>query len=83
MASDVPIGCQDVRIRLACNNGSNNPHAGCARDIRHHVMELQIHLHQGLLHMLDMGGGIFHKPLSLAQIRAQGCYLGIRSKAAA
>jgi hypothetical protein len=41
---------------------------------------VQIHLHQGLLHMLDMGGGIFHKPLSLAQIRAQGCYLGISRK---
>jgi hypothetical protein len=29
-------------------------------------MELQVHLHQGLLHMLDVGGGIFHKPLPLA-----------------
>jgi hypothetical protein len=30
------------------------------------MMELQVHLHQGLLHMLDVGGGIFHKPLPLA-----------------
>src|SRR5215475_12344919 len=34
MASRVAIGCQDVRIPLACNNGSDNPHAGRARDIR-------------------------------------------------
>nr|WP_225184788.1 hypothetical protein [Bradyrhizobium sp. NBAIM01] len=47
------------------------------------MMQLQIHLHQGLLLMLEMGGGIFHQPLLLAQIRAQGCNLGIRSEAAA
>ena len=36
-----------------------------------------------LAYMLDMGGGIFHQPLPLAQIRAQGGDLGIRSEAAA
>jgi hypothetical protein len=46
-------------------------------------MELQIHLHQGVLHVLDMGGGILHQPLPLAQIRAQGCDIGVRSEAAA
>uniref|UniRef100_UPI0028A27A72 hypothetical protein n=1 Tax=Bradyrhizobium altum TaxID=1571202 RepID=UPI0028A27A72 len=67
MASHVSIGCQHVRTPLTCNDGSDNPHAGCACDIRDHMMELQIHLHQGLLHMLDIGGGIFHEPLPLAQ----------------
>jgi hypothetical protein len=33
--------------------------------------------------MLDMGGGIFHQSLPLAQIGAQGRNLGIRSEAAA
>ena len=82
MAAYVTIGCQHVGIPLACNNGSNNPHAGYTRDIGDDMMELQVHLHQGLLHMLDMGSGILHQPLPLAQIRAQGCDLGIRSEAA-
>ncbi len=83
MASHVPIGCQNVRIALACNNGSDNPHAGRAGDVGDDMMELQVHLHQCLLHMLDMGGGVFHQPLALAQIGAQSCNLGIGSEAAA
>ena len=46
-------------------------------------MELQVHLHQGLLHVLDVGGGVFHQPLPLAQISPQGGDLGLRAEAAA
>lgn len=42
-------------------------------------MELQVHLHHGVLHMLDVGGGVFHQSLPLAHIGAQRCDLGIRS----
>lgn len=83
MAACIPVGRQHVGIAFTRNNSSDDPHASRARDIRDHVMELQVHLHQGLLHMLDMGSGIFHEPLPLAQIGARGCNLGIRSEAAA
>ena len=46
-------------------------------------MELQVHLHQGLLHVLDVGGGILQQALALAQIGAQGRNLGFGSEAAA
>ena len=34
-------------------------------------MHLDIHLHQGFLHVLDVRCRQLHKPLALAQIRAQ------------
>ena len=46
-------------------------------------MELQIHLHQGFLHMLDMSGGIFDQPFALAQVGAQNRDLGLGSETAA
>ena len=45
-------------------------------------MKLQIHLHKSLLHVLDVGDCVFHKPLPLAQIGAQRCDFGIRAEAA-
>jgi len=44
--------------------------------------KLQVHLHQSLLHVLDVGGGIFHQPLPLAQISAEGRDLSIGAEAA-
>jgi hypothetical protein len=46
-------------------------------------MKLQIHLHKGLLHVLDVGRCVFHEPLPLTQIAAQCCDLGIRTEATA
>ena len=46
-------------------------------------MELQVHLRQGLLHVLDVGGRIVDQPLTLAQIGAQSRNLAIRPEAAA
>lgn len=44
---------------------------------------LQVHLHQNLLHMLDMGGGIFDQLFALAQIGAQRVNLGLGAETAA
>src|ERR1700749_1463240 len=49
MAPDVPIGSQSVRITLAPHNGADDAHAGCAGDIRDHMMDLQIHLSECFL----------------------------------
>jgi hypothetical protein len=83
MNGSVHPGRLPKRRDCARDDGPDNPHAGRAGDIGDDVMELQVHLHQGLLHMLDMGGGVFHQPFPLAQIGAQGRNLGIRSEAAA
>ena len=73
--SDVAVGSQDVGIALARHNGANDPHPGRAGDVGDDVMQLEVHLHQRLLHVLDVRGGIFQQPLPLAQICAQRRYL--------
>jgi len=70
-----------VGIALARDNSPDNPHPSRAGDVRYDVMKLQVHLHQGLLHVLDVGGCVFHKPLPLTQIGAQGYDLDIRAEA--
>lgn len=47
------------------HNGPDDPHACDTGDVGDDMMELHIHLHQRLLHVLDMGGGIFDQPLTL------------------
>ncbi|WP_157949141.1 hypothetical protein [Neorhizobium huautlense] len=46
-------------------------------------MNLQIHLHQGVLHVLDMSSRILHQPFSLAQISTQSRNLGTGTRASA
>ncbi len=47
------------------------------------MVQLQVHLHHGFLHMLDVSRCVFHQPLALAQIGPQRSNLGIRLKAPA
>ena len=79
LAARVAIGRQHVRIALAGHDRPDDAHAGRARDVRDDVMELQVHLRQRLLHVLDVGGGIVQQPLALAQIGAQGRDLALRA----
>jgi hypothetical protein len=82
MTSDVPIGSQSVRITLARHYGADDAHAGCAGDIRDHMMDLQIHLSECFLHMLDVGGCVVQQSLTLAQIGAQRSDSTLRPEAA-
>jgi hypothetical protein len=34
------------------------------------VVQLHVHLHERLLHVLDMRGGVLHQSLAMAQVRA-------------
>lgn len=70
MTAHIAVRRQHVGIALARNNRSDNPHPGRAGDVGDNVMKLQVHLHQGLLHVLDVSGCVFHKPLPLPQIGA-------------
>ena len=62
---------QFVRIALPGHNGSDDLHAGLAGDIRHDMVQLQVHLHQGLLHVLDLRGTKLKQTLTLTHVRAQ------------
>ena len=81
LAAPVAQGGQAVRIALAGDNGPDDAQPRLAGDVSHHVLELQVHLDQRLLHVLDVGGGGFQEALALAQIRAQGGDLALRVEA--
>ena len=58
------------------------PHPGHAGDVRNDVMEVQVHLGQRLLHVLNVGGRVIEQPLTLAQVCAQSGDLALRPEAA-
>ena len=62
---------QHVGVTLAGDDCADDAQAGHARDVRDDVMELQVHLCQRLLHVLDMGGRILEQPLALTQVCSQ------------
>jgi len=81
MTALMTICRQNGRISFTRGHGANDPHAGFARDVGHHVMELDVHLHQRLLHMLDVRGAVIQQALALAQIGAQCGQLPLRPEA--
>jgi hypothetical protein len=78
----VPVGSQHVGIALAVHDRADDAHPGHARDVRGDVMELQVHLGQRLLHVLDMGRRVIQQPLALTQIGPQRRDLALRPEAA-
>ena len=70
MAAPIPMGGQDGRISFTRNHGADDAHAGFARHVGHHVMELNVHLHQRLLHVLDVRRTVVQQALALTQIGA-------------
>ena len=54
-------------MALASHKGTDDAHTGRASNVGHDVMS-QVHLHQCLLHVLDMRGRIVQQPFALAQI---------------
>ncbi len=68
MAARVAQCRQRCRIPLSSNNRANDGHARHAGDIRDHVMELQVHLRQRLLHVLDVRVGIVQQALTQPEI---------------
>lgn len=67
-------------VTLAIDNGLDDPHSRCPSDIGDHVGKLEVHLGQGLLHMLDVRGGIAHQIHPLPNIGTQGTDLIGRAK---
>src|SRR6266568_3232255 len=66
---------QALRVALARDDGFDDGHAGHARDITHDLGEFEVHLLQGLWHVLNMVGGRGEEHLAVAQVAAQHAHL--------
>ena len=64
------------RIALTGHDRSDDGQAGHPADVAQHLSELDIHLLQGFLHMLNMGGPVFNEHGPLTQVAAQHHDLG-------
>ena len=58
-------------VSFAGENGVDDRESGHPGDIADHMMQLQIHLVQRLLHALDMGRGGLNQALTMPKQRAQ------------
>ena len=70
LAAGVAVLGQLHRVAVARDNRAHDAHPRLARDVGHDVMKLDVHLHQGLLHVLNVCRCIFDQPFPLTQIRA-------------
>ena len=73
--------CQHLRVTLAGEDGADDAQAGGAGDVGDDVMELNVHLGQRLLHMLDVRGRVLKKTLALTHVGSQLRNLSFGSKA--
>lgn len=58
-------------IAFAGDDGPNDAHSRHTGDVRDDVVQLHIHFHQRLLHVLDMRGTVFQQPFTQAHVAAQ------------
>ena len=58
-------------------------HSGHAGDVGHHVMELDIHLHERLLHALDVRRRLVDQAFAMAEQRPKSHHALVRAEAAA
>jgi hypothetical protein len=73
----VTMSSKPAGVGFSSHDISQNPHASDARNISDHEMELKVHLHESLLHALDVGCRTLDEGLSMAKIAAQdgdGCF---------
>ena len=79
LAALVAQGGQHGRVSLAGHDGADDAQAGRAGDVGDDVVQLQVHLRQRLLHVLDVRRGVVQQALALAQVGAQRGDLGLRA----
>jgi hypothetical protein len=65
LAPHIPVRREHIEIALAVDDGTQDPHARDARDVAHDVVQLQIHLHQRLLHMLHVRSGVLEESFAM------------------
>ena len=67
---------------VATDDGADDPQSGGAGDVGDDVVKLHVHLHERLLHVLNVGGGVLHEAFAMAQVRAQPRHPVARAEAA-
>src|SRR3954468_16663477 len=81
VATVMAQGCQRFRVALASKDRADDAQTGRAGDVSDDVVELKIHLRQGLLHMLDVRGRVLQQTLALTHVGSQLRNLSFGSKA--
>jgi hypothetical protein len=76
----VPMLREHARIRLVCDDVTENAQPGDARDIADHEGELEIHLDERLLHALNVRGRALHQGLAVSKVGAQGSIAAVGRK---
>ncbi len=78
VAASVAMGGEHRRVALPGHEGADDGHAGRPCYVRHHVMELQVHLRQSFLHVLDVRARIVQQPFTLTQVAPQDGNLALQ-----
>ena len=78
----IPIAGQLLGILTSRQNGAYDFHARGAGDIAQHIRQAHIHLMQGFLHLLNMGGTTVQQVAAVAHQRPDGPNLFRRMKGA-
>ena len=73
----VPQFYQHRRVSLPRKNGVDNRQSGHAGDFTNHVMDLEIHLCQCLLHVLNVLSGHLHQIGAVAYQRSYSAYVAV------
>ena len=60
---------QALRVALTRDDGFDDGHAGHTREITHDLGEFEVHLLQGLVHVLNMVGGRGEQPIGMQTLQ--------------
>ena len=82
-AAVVAVGRQGCGLGDAGDDVAQDAHTGHAGNVADHVVQLEIHLDQSLLHAVDARRCSLHQLLSVPKIRTQRCDLRGGPEAAA
>ena len=72
LAANIAHGRQHLWVSLTVDDGTDDLQASHPSDVADHMVQLQVHEGQCLLHVLDVGGAILEMALAQAQISPQG-----------
>ena len=67
-------------VPFTSHDGYDDLHTGLPGDVADNVLELDVHLRQRLVHVLDMMSCILHKHRPLTQVTPQAPYLRVGSE---
>jgi hypothetical protein len=83
MAPPITVGSQDGWVALPRHDRADDGQPRHTGNVGQDMMQLQVHLHQRLLHVLDMRSCIIQQPFPLPQIGTQPRDLGLGTKTGA